>query len=224
MTRWKPLEGKLFGRLTCICPVGKTNNSQYLYLCICECGNEKIVSNSKLVSGATKSCGCLRKEVAKARLTTHGLGKPKYYYKLWLHIKDRCLNPNNKNFKDYGGRGITICDEWRNNFKTFYDYILGKLGPRPSEKHSLDRQDNAKGYSPENVRWATTGWQTFNRRFELPKSGTRGIIIENNKYKVKISNQGKQLTIGIFDTKEAAIEAYKKAALEIYGTTVTEHL
>lgn len=167
----KPLQkGQQFGRLTVI---GldhqeeykrKDREKEYLYFYKfqCDCGNVCILNKKSVVRGQTQSCGCLQKEVTKERMTTHGKTKTKLFG-IWQGIRMRCLVPKTKFYPSYGGRGITICDEWKDNFQTFYDWSI-KNGYEENQKLSIDRIDNNKGYSPENCRWVTQLIQSRNTR------------------------------------------------------------
>src|SRR5574343_242318 len=132
------------------------------YLCRCDCGAEREVERYGLTSGRSKSCGCLQKEVAKdaaiQRYTTHGMTHSKTY-NTWAGMLTRCYNKNQDSYKDYGGRGITVCDRWRNSFTEF----LADMGERP-KGCSIERVDNDKGYSPENCIWADYSTQAKNTR------------------------------------------------------------
>lgn len=125
----------------------------------CDCGTTKSVDRSNLVGGLTKSCGCLAVESIVARTLTHGMTESPEYQS-WCHAKARCGNPNHKDYADYGGRGIRVCDEWMESFEAFYNHV----GRKPGRLHSLDRIDPNGHYAPGNVRWATPSEQRLNRR------------------------------------------------------------
>jgi len=152
--------GQKFNRLTVISRApNKPNRRGTIWNCVCECGNSVTVQLNNLTSGNTKSCGCWNNEVRTKRLTKHGLyGTPEY---LTYHaMKARCLNQNEKCFKHYGGRGITICDSWLESFDNF----LNDMGNRPSLNHSIDRIDNDGDYTPKNCRWVVVKVQANNKR------------------------------------------------------------
>ena len=147
------LEGQTFGRLTPLEYVG-----QEYYACACACGGKSRTSGHNLQKGLSRSCGCLRNELRISIHTKHGMLSAKEYG-VWTGMRHRCNSKTHPSFKDYGGRGITVCERW-NDFANF----MADMGPRPSEKHSLDRIDNDQGYSPENCRWATASQQHRNTR------------------------------------------------------------
>lgn len=154
--------GMRFGRLTVIQEAEKPSATRNAYwICQCDCGNvTKPIFDSSLRLGRTKSCGCLHKEGLIKRNTTHG----KYHTKLhgvWNCMKQRCGNPNNHKFKDYGGRGITVCDQWANSFEDFYKWAIEN---GYSEGLSIDRINVDGNYEPSNCRWATAKEQRHNRR------------------------------------------------------------
>jgi hypothetical protein len=137
------------------------NHSRSYWTCRCDCGNMTTVERSSLVAGATKSCGCLLRETVKNRMTTHGHASDYRVtpeYKCWRGIKQRCLNKNDRKFALYGGRGISICDRWKNSFEHF----LEDVGFRPTPGHSIDRINTNGNYEPTNCRWATISEQNNN--------------------------------------------------------------
>ena len=152
------LTGRRFGRYIVASVLPRVGNNQQLW-CRCDCGIERFVSYSNLVSGRTQSCGCFCREKNAYLHRKHGqTGSPEY--RAWKGIKERCFNPANPSYADYGGRGITVCDEWKNNFTVF----LRDMGLKPSPKHSIDRKDNEGNYEPANCRWATVFEQQRNTR------------------------------------------------------------
>ncbi len=151
--------GKIFGRLEVIGETPIRKGKRLAWLCQCSCGVTCEILAESLNAGRTQSCGCLHKELAAQRQYKHG-GKGSEEYLIWKGMKQRCENPRNPNYKNYGARGITICAAWRTSFATF----LHDMGPRPSPQHSLDRQDGAGNYTPENCRWATPLMQARNTR------------------------------------------------------------
>lgn len=165
MGKFEDLTGKKFGKLTVIKRVENhvqpSGASYTRWLCKCECGNEVTVRTSDLTRGHTKSCGCLQKE----KVTTHGLKKTRLYV-IWRDIKARCFNPNNRGFKNYGAKGITMCDIWKNNFKAFNDWAM-ENGYNPNAKRgecTIDRIDVNGNYEPNNCRWVDNLVQQNNKK------------------------------------------------------------
>ncbi|WP_109369034.1 hypothetical protein [Ochrobactrum soli] len=152
------LTGQQFGRLIAIArdPTARPTR----WSCRCECGNTKVAATNDLRQGKTKSCGCLRVEVTGGKNRTHGL-RQHPLYDVWQSIKDRCLNPNNPQFKDYGGRGIKICDEWAHDGAAFIAWAEAN-GYRAGL--IIDRENNNWGYSPENCRFVTRKTSNRNKR------------------------------------------------------------
>lgn len=127
---------------------------------VCECGVVRNYTFSSLVCGETKSCGCLRDELSRKRMTTHGLTKHPLY-DVYQEMKKRCYITSNKQYDDYGGRGIKVCNEWRSDFCVFYEWATDN---GYQSGLSLERDDNDKGYNPENCYWATKPIQNRNTR------------------------------------------------------------
>jgi hypothetical protein len=150
------ITGQRFSRLLVIAFDRKENN-QYYWKCQCDCGNETIINNKHL--RRTKSCGCYQREVAIKLATKHGYSKNSKEYKSWSEAKSRCYNPKTTRYERWGGRGIVMCDRWKNDFVAF----LNDMGPRPKGT-SLEREDNDGNYEPGNCKWATNKEQSRNRR------------------------------------------------------------
>ncbi len=142
--------GKRYTRLLVLEHVGSDKHHNKIYKCQCDCGQLKNVNGNDLRTGNTKSCGCLGREQSAARLIKHGLTESPEYF-AWQALKNRCYREKDDHFHRYGGRGITVCDEWKNDFSAFYEHV----GPRTSPLHSIHRLENDKGYEPGNVIWAT---------------------------------------------------------------------
>lgn len=157
--QFQDLEGRKFGRLTVMGYAGKITLSNWF--CRCDCGNITKVYAGSLKSGDTTSCGCFNKERVREVKTTHGHNtkdKVSRTYRTWQNMLDRCKNPNSQQFKNYGGRGIQVCDRWQK-----FENFLADMGEKPNGL-SLDRKDNDLGYFKENCRWATIVEQNNNKR------------------------------------------------------------
>lgn len=150
--------GQVFHMLT-VLKEAPSNSKRKVVYCKCACGNYSTVQPYKLKTGKTKSCGCYGRSMAKKNFTIHGKTKS-LTYNSWLHMRRRCFDSKSHNFKYYGGRGIKVCDEWKNCFSQF----LLDMGERPSIKHSIDRIDPDGHYTPLNCRWATAKEQNNNRK------------------------------------------------------------
>jgi hypothetical protein len=168
-SRFVDLTSQRFGRWTVIQRAASPSARHIHWRCRCDCGNEKSIAGESLKGGRSRSCGCLNREVAsqRARATqsgpvrrTHGKSATSEF-RIWAGILTRCYNQHATGYPNYGGRGITVCDRWRDSFENF----LADMGPRPSSQHSVDRWPNQAGpYEPGNVRWATRQQQSANTR------------------------------------------------------------
>src|SRR5580765_5211235 len=170
-TNFKDLDGQIFGKLTVIGYAGYRNSRGHWY-CRCGCGNIAIVSCKDLCVSKqpVHSCGC--DDGRGTASGTHYMTGT-YVFRIWTEMRSRCNNPRRKRYKDYGGRGITVCDRWQ-----VFENFFADMGHPPTSKHSLDRKDNNKGYSPDNCRWATQTEQA-----------------NNTRKNVRITFQGKTLTM-----------------------------
>lgn len=159
------LTGKRFGRLVVVRKGNRRSNATWWW-CRCDCGTEKEVRAQPLTRGDNKSCGCLRVEEGRRRTApggemdnrSHGMYQSPEYH-AWHGMLDRCRNTNSKSFPDYGGRGVVVCERW-----TSFENFFSDMGKRPSASHSLERENNERGYEPENCKWATRKEQQRNRR------------------------------------------------------------
>lgn len=158
------LIGQRFGRLTVVEYVGMRGNNSFWH-CVCDCGNKVDVSSGKLRSGWTQSCGCLHKELLSLRNKSHGKSGTRGYV-LYASMKDRCYNEKSAEYHRYGGRGISVCDEWLSDFDLFYRWLIdsGYEEDAPRGVFTIDRIDNDGGYSPDNCRLISIQQQNRRRK------------------------------------------------------------
>lgn len=202
------LVGKKFNRLTVVKEAGRDDRQQVLWLCKCDCGKETKATTYRLNKNITKSCGCLLIEAArkqakelKEKNKTHGLSKTRIY-KTYRGMKDRCLNPNDMHYPDYGGRGIIVCDEWKNDFMSFYNWAMDN---GYTEKLTIDRIDVNGNYEPSNCRWVDIKVQANNKRDSR-----------------KISFKGETKTISEWADKYGLKRVTLAARIDRYGMTFEE--
>lgn len=220
MTLKKDLTGCVFGNLTVVSAadpyVWKTNKYSQ-WNCECSCGNAVIVRTSKLTIGHTQSCGCLQKEKASKANKKHGESNSKQLskeYQTWQAMKQRAHDKGGKG--RYKEKGIKVHEPWINDYNAF----LNDVGRAPKGKRvSLDRIDNSGDYEPGNVRWLTNDHdQAINR--DTPSnntSGVKGVCKVKNKWRAYITNHGKRINLGTFDTREEAKLAREKAEKELWS-------
>jgi hypothetical protein len=178
MSRLIDLTGQVFGRWTVLCFFGIGKHRQAVWLCRCDCGKERVIRGGDLRSGDTQSCSCLQRELASQRIRAavgalnfkHGharVDSETPEYRSWYNMIQRCTNSRREDYPRYGGRGIKVCERWRDSFAAF----LEDMGRRPAGT-SIDRIDVNGNYEPGNCRWATPKEQRLNQRPKLNSVAT----------------------------------------------------
>lgn len=160
----KDLTGQKFGLLEVIQKSTKRSGTNPMWECLCACGNHTVVIQENLLNGHTRSCGCMRFDIGSQSLT-HGLSNTRLYH-IWRGMIARCKYPSQDSYHLYGGRGISVCEEWRNNFVSFYNWAIdnGYDPEAPFGKCTIDRIDVNGNYEPTNCRWVDMGIQAKNKR------------------------------------------------------------
>lgn len=197
-----------FGRLTITEIVSRSPKK---VRCVCDCGNVVVVFYGHLLSGRSKSCGCLRKDV----LTTHGMHKHPAY-SVWSAAKSRVSNPKNKKWKDYGGRGIEMCPEWLASFESFW----ADMGESYVEGLTLERVNVNGNYCKENCKWDTYSTQGHNRRKSNNRSSQYiGVSFRKDRgtYYCRIMHQGNRICLGTHASELVAATIYDDKSEELYG-------
>jgi len=211
------LIGVRFGKLVVLeeaAPNVNGRNIRRHLLCRCDCGETKSVRLESLIVGTSRSCGCLSMAALEQR-TTHDLCKHKLY-RVWIGLKSRCLNPDAHGYQDYGGRGISVCSGWKDDFKLFYDWAMAN-----GYEHGLwiDRRDNERGYAPDNCRFVTPMVSCQNTRLLRPRNttGYRGIywVKRKERWASRVGYQNKSIYLGSYKTKEEAAHAYDAKVVEL---------
>lgn len=207
-----------FGRLTVIEQDQHSVGGKTKWLCLCECGATKSVHASDLRTGRTGSCGCLHRELlAKAR-TTHGMSQTSRFYRIWAEMIRRCTNPNCRSFKDYGGRGITVCAQWRvfESFKQdMYPSYLAFSAEHGEDVTTIERIDVDSGYSVENVCWLLRSDQALNTRTTARAVGVKQV--PSGRWSAFIKRR-KKVYYKTFDTREQA-EAWRSEIAKMYSVS-----
>lgn len=167
--------GERFGRLVVI----RQSSRKYYYDCVCDCGKSCVANYYRLMNGSKTSCGCYHIETTRRANSTHGKSRTRVF-RIWQGMIGRCTNQNLPHYKNYGGRGIKVCERWSNSFSAFYE----DMGDPPSDMHTIERIDNNGDYTPGNCRWATAKEQARNRR-----SSTSFQFNENNMTLAEIAER-----------------------------------
>lgn len=214
MTRRIDLTGKKINMLKIVKWAGVNKFNHTLWECVCDCGNICTKTRSSLISKNVKSCGCMKIDAGRRRIKHGRSNTPEY--RAWRGIINRCYRKKERNYCDYGGRGISVHKDWINSFQKFFDYV----GERPSPKHSIDRINNNGNYEPGNVKWSTIFEQAVNKRKRKnTMSKYRGVSQSPNKKKwlANIASHNRNYCIGTFKTEKEAAIAYNEKAKELLG-------
>lgn len=223
------LTGQRFGKLTVVGVAQEHpyNTREKVWECRCDCGNSVLVRGYSLRSGHTQSCGCLSVKTIIQRsydndyAKIHGLATSRIY-KNYYAMRARCYNTKNQNYPRYGGKGIRVCDEWLNSFEAFYKWAMAN---GYDDTKTIDRINPDGDYTPDNCRFADASVQGFNRHTQSNnKTGHKGVCKANNgKYRAYIKKNGKQISLGSYETLDAAVQAREKAENELYKTEVVQY-
>lgn len=218
------LTGQKFGRLTALYIV-PNNNYHTRWHCVCDCGRTKDVLQQNLCNGHVRSCGCLLVEVNREKLSqinasmdreSHNETDSRLYH-IWIGIKARCFNPANTSYPNYGGRGISVCNEWKTSYLAFKQWAENN---GYSDLLTIDRIDVNGNYSPDNCRWVSMSVQEFNKRTSMQNtSGITGVSFnkKQNRWVAYITKDHIQHHLGTFASYNDAINARKEAEIKFFG-------
>lgn len=204
MIKERNLVGNKYGKWTVIEEVDSSKTYRRMWKCRCDCGTVSIVTESNLIRGSSKTCGCSKRTAGG--MSNHPL------HTVWSGMMDRCYNKNCTEFKNYGARGITVCQEWRADFMVFYRWAINKY----KKGLQIDREDNDLGYSPDNCRFVTQSVNTANTRNRRSSLGVRGVYRNSgsNKFYATVAYENKSFYIGNFSSISDAILARNKFIVE----------
>ncbi len=213
MSKVLDLTGQRFGRLVAIERSTNSKSGKARWRCECDCGNNIVVFSTSLVRGLTHSCGCLNSEVASVRFSTHRLSESRLY-ETWSGMKKRCYNSNSKSFHAYGGRGIEVCTEWRNDFQKFYEWSMSH---GYTDELTIDRIDVNGNYCPDNCRWAdkltqanncrTNHYLTFNGKTQSIAEWARELGVTDSLLRQRLLKLGWSVERAL---TTPVVKAYKK--------------
>ena len=184
--------GVKYNKLEAIKEIGVDKSRRKLYLFKCDCGHERVAAAIDVRANRVKSCGCLLRKHGKSGTSIYGV---------WSHMIERCYNVRVMSYSNYGGRGIKVCDRWKNSFENFYK----DMGDKPSAKHQLDRIDNDGNYEPNNCRWVNRSENSLNKRHPKDSNPHKNVYLKNGKYFVQIKRMQKIVRSKMFDNLDDAI-------------------
>ena len=224
MSRPVDITGKTFGRLQTIKRIGSNAEGRAIWLFKClgsertSCGREIVLTAKTVAHGRTQSCGCLQRERAADTQRTHGKCGS-FEYRVWSQMKQRCLNPKQTAYSNYGGRGITICDKWM-----IFENFIKDMGKAPDENHTIDRINNNGNYELDNCRWTTYLDQAHNKRYPKNKHGVIGVSFSHrlNKYIIRITDAGRRFYLGFTDNLEEAKRIRIEGEIKYWGKQVSQ--
>ena len=205
------LTGKKFESLKVVGFSHNGSAGRTYWLVACDCGSEvKSVESYSLKTGKVKSCGCHRRNLRRKHgATSNGVRTQDYI--MWQNMKARCARKNHPEYSRYGGRGITVCDEWVSDFSAF----ISSLPERPSKKHQIDRIDTDGNYEKGNIRWVTAQQNSMNRRATSKnKLGVKGVCEHNGRFIAHVAVNGAHVLYKKFDTVQEASDAHDEAVLK----------